>query len=167
VTTKPDHTDDLRRIRDALAAVTDPEIPVVSVVDLGLIDGVRLEAGRVTVRMLPTFVGCPALDVMRREIESAVRGAGFDEVAVEVAFDPPWTSERISPAGREKLRRFGVAPPHGPNRADIESNFHRVACPNCGSRDTRLESVFGPTLCRAIHYCDSCRQSFEHFKPVG
>lgn len=164
----PTNADPTTRVWAAITSVSDPEIPVLSVVELGIIDAVEVTDAGVRVRMLPTFVGCPALDLMREQITAAIRAAGFERVEIEVAFDPPWSSDRISPEGRRKLREFGVAPPSrceaGPA---VESNFHRVPCPRCGSSDTNLESLFGPTLCRAIHYCTRCRESFEHFKPVG
>ncbi|MFQ5430751.1 MAG: 1,2-phenylacetyl-CoA epoxidase subunit PaaD [Phycisphaerae bacterium] len=166
VTTRPD-ADDLRRVWDALSDVKDPEIPSVSLVELGMVPEVLLDAGRVVVRMLPTFAGCPALDTMREQIEHAVRGAGFEDVRVEVVFDPPWSTDRITTEGLAKLKAFGLAPPRrcGEAGAD-ERGLKDVACPYCGSTDTALESIFGPTLCRAIHYCNDCRQSFEQFKPV-
>lgn len=156
----------------ALAGVSDPEIPVLSVVDLGIINGVEVNAaGEVRVRMTPTFVGCPALELMQEQMADAIRAAGFAAVRVDVEFDPPWTSDRISETGLARLREFGLAPPaRSCERAAgpaIESNFVAVPCPLCGSRETDLESFFGPTLCRSIHYCRACRQSFEHFKPVG
>lgn len=168
MTPSPTTADPAARVWDAIATVSDPEIPILSVVELGIIDAVDVDGDHVKVRMLPTFVGCPALDLMRSQITAAIHSAGFPRVDVEVAFDPPWTSDRISPDGRERLRQFGVAPPAGSSAGTaVESNFHRVPCPRCGGRDTRLESLFGPTLCRAIHYCGTCRESFEHFKPVG
>jgi ring-1,2-phenylacetyl-CoA epoxidase subunit PaaD len=152
----------------ALASVSDPEIPPLSVVELGIIADVFMDGPMVVVQMMPTFAGCPALDVMRRNIAEAVGLAGFDDVRVDVVFDPPWTSDRISEAGRAKLKAVGLAPPAkdcGGGRVTLES-LEQAACPFCNSRDTVLESMFGPTLCRAIHYCNACRQSFEQFKPV-
>jgi ring-1,2-phenylacetyl-CoA epoxidase subunit PaaD len=118
--------------------------------------------------MTPTFAGCPALDVMRDSIAEAVRAEGYDDVRVDVVFNPPWTTDRITPDGRRKLKEFGLAPPGkcGTTGPSMES-LRQVACPYCDSTDTDLESIFGPTLCRAIHYCNACRQSFEQFKPVG
>ena len=160
-------TTDEARVWEALADVNDPEIPVLSVVDMGIIAGVDLDDGSVTVRMTPTFAGCPALDVMRNDIGRAVRDAGFERVRVEVVFDPPWSSDRISPEGRRKLKEFGLAPPGPACRGGLtEEVIARVTCPYCDSADTNLESIFGPTLCRAIHYCNACQQSFEQFKPV-
>lgn len=157
----------VRRAWAALEAVRDPEIPPVSVVDLGVIAAVRVEGGSLVVEMTPTFVGCPAVELMRQEIIRVLAEQGEEHTAVRLVFDPPWTSERITPAGREKLLAFGLAPPGTRPAAGEELvQLEVVRCPYCGSLDTALESIFGPTLCRSIHYCRACRQSFEHFKPV-
>ncbi|HYM52768.1 MAG TPA: 1,2-phenylacetyl-CoA epoxidase subunit PaaD [Candidatus Dormibacteraeota bacterium] len=160
----------------ALAEIADPEIPTISVVELGVIGQVAFTprpAGgeRLSVQLLPTFIGCPAIDIMQAQIGERLRALELvDEVAVEVSFAVPWTSDRISPAGREKLRTSGFAPPvHiGPSfDADQLLTMLPVAeCPYCGSRNTTLENPFGPTLCRAIYHCADCRQPFEQFKTV-
>lgn len=159
---------ELARIWKALDHVTDPEIPVISVVEMGIIADVVAVNGRISISMTPTFAGCPALDVMRENITHAVRAAGFDDVKVNVVFDPPWSSDRISEEGRRKLKEYGLAPParncSGVNLT--EAALSRVTCPYCNSLQTTLESIFGPTLCRAIHYCNACQQSFEQFKPI-
>jgi ring-1,2-phenylacetyl-CoA epoxidase subunit PaaD len=152
----------------ALAQVPDPEIPPVSLVDLGVVRGVRVEGERVHVELTPTFLGCPALEVMRDEIAAAVRGVGGDP-EVEVVADDPWTTDRITPAGREKLRAAGFAPPAprpagGLSLLQLQSGGFR--CPYCGSTETRLENLFGPTPCRSLRYCESCRQPFEQFKTI-
>lgn len=151
---------------EALAEVPDPEIPVVSVVDLGLVRRVELGSERLRVEILPTFVGCPAIDMIRATI--AERLAAFArDVAVDVSYAEPWTSDRITPEGRRKLRESGFAPPtplgSGPQLIAL---LPVAQCPHCGSRRTQLENAFGPTACRAIHYCTACRQPFEQFKQV-
>lgn len=156
----------LDRVWRAISTVTDPEIPVLSVVELGIIPDAWIADGRVTVQMCPTFAGCPALDLMRESIRSAVQAAGFPDVTVQVVFDPPWSSDRISEEGRRKLKEFGLAPPAKCGSGITEELIRRTSCPYCDSTNTTLESIFGPTLCRAIHYCNACRQSFEQFKPV-
>jgi len=150
----------------ALHDVHDPEIPTISVVDLGVVRSVETAPGRVRVELLPTFVGCPAIDVMRTSVER--RLAGFaDEVEVEITFAEPWTSERITPEGRRRLRASGFAPPSAqPDEDRLLPVLPVAECPFCGSSDTSLENAFGPTLCRAIYHCRSCRQPFEHFKAV-
>lgn len=153
---------------EALAEIPDPEIPVISIVDLGVVAGVRIEGDRVEVDFTPTFMGCPALDTMHRAMEDAIRALGA-EPDVRVVLDGSWTTDRITPAGREKLRAAGFAPPEPaaagmPTLIQLERGlFH---CPWCGSTDTRLDNVFGPTPCRSLRYCNACRQPFEQFKTI-
>jgi ring-1,2-phenylacetyl-CoA epoxidase subunit PaaD len=157
------------QVWEALAEIPDPEIPTISLVDLGVVRSVAVEGEQVRVDFTPTFLGCPALEVMQRLMEEAVRGIG-GEPEVVVRTDVPWTTDRITPEGREKLRESGFAPP-GPRPAsgllqltDIQRGPFR--CPYCGSTETRLDNIFGPTPCRSIRYCESCRQPFEQFKTV-
>ena len=164
-TAPPTRSDELARAWRALDAVKDPEIPVISVVDMGMIADVRREVGGIVVDMTPTFVGCPALDVIKADIRGAIEGLGHEEVSVRVVYDPPWTTERITDRGRRQLKEFGLAPP-GPTCGGGMPKLDAVPCPLCDSTDTALESIFGPTLCRSIHYCNACLQSFEHFKQV-
>jgi ring-1,2-phenylacetyl-CoA epoxidase subunit PaaD len=155
---------------EALAEVPDPEIPVVSVVDLGLVHRVELGGGRLRVELLPTFVGCPALELIRRSVADRLAGMAT-EVEVEMTFAVPWTSDRITAEGRRKLRGSGFAPPgpapssDGPLFTTITTRL-RATCPWCGSADTALENLFGPTLCRTLFWCNRCRQPFEQFKAV-
>jgi ring-1,2-phenylacetyl-CoA epoxidase subunit PaaD len=156
------------RVWEALAGVPDPEIPVISVVDLGVVRDVAVSDGRVRVEFTPTMLGCPALETMRAQMAEAIRGLGA-EPEVEVVNDDPWTTDRITAEGREKLRDSGFAPP-GPREAApvqlVQLQTGAFRCPYCGSADTRLENIFGPTPCRSIRYCDACRQPFEQFKTV-
>ena len=176
----------------ALADVPDPEIPAVSIVELGMVGEVEVGAAGIRVALLPTFVGCPALEIIRDTVEQRLGELGRP-VQVDVSFATPWTSDRISPAGREKLRGSGFAPPPHlregralpvldtwtrpapPATSDAPAidERHRddvdqegVACPYCGSTRTTLENIFGPTQCRSIHHCADCRQPFEAFKPI-
>ena len=152
----------------ALAEVTDPEIPVLSLVDLGVIKNVDVDGERIRVEFTPTFMGCPALERMRIEMEHAIEELGA-EARIDVVLDDSWSSDRISAEGREKLRAAGFAPP-APRTAEplrlvqLERGVFR--CPYCGSTDTKLENIFGPTPCRSIRYCAACRQPFEQFKTV-
>ena len=159
----------------ALAEIADPEIPAISLVDLGVIGGITFESlaeggERLSVALLPTFVGCPAIEVMRQQIDERLTDLGLaGEVAVELSFAVPWTSDRITPAGREALRSSGFAPPKQIGTTfsgDSLTVLPIVTCPYCASRNTTLENPFGPTLCRAIYHCADCRQPFEAFKPV-
>ena len=146
-------------ILDALRAVDDPEMPV-NIVDLGLVGDVRAEGDRVTVDLLPTFVGCHAWPVIEEQVRRQLAALpGVSAVEVRTRFDPPWTVERISPAGRDALRHFGITVPE-----DTNNPPH---CPFCGSADVQLESPFGPTRCKMIYHCAACRNPFEHLKRVG
>ena len=152
------------QVWEALEEIPDPEIPVVSLVELGVIRSVDVENGRVRIEFTPTFLGCPALEVMKRAMEEKIPGA-----EVQVIQDDSWSTDRITPAGREKLRAAGFAPPapreaSTPKLVQLQANVFR--CPYCGSTETRLENIFGPTPCRSLRYCESCRQPFEQFKTI-
>jgi ring-1,2-phenylacetyl-CoA epoxidase subunit PaaD len=152
----------------ALGEIADPEIPVISLVELGVVRDVQVDGDRVHVEFTPTFLGCPALEVMRRAMTEKVEALGA-EADVEVVADESWSTDRISPAGREKLRAAGFAPPApraaGPTTlVQLQSKAFR--CPYCGSTETRLENIFGPTPCRSLRYCDACGQPFEQFKTI-
>ena len=152
----------------ALGGVMDPEIPAVSITEMGMVLDVRAEHKDVWVTILPTFTGCPAIDVIVHDVEQAVAGVeGVEGVHVKLVHDPPWSTERISPEGRTKLQQSGLAPPAAGPVLVTDIRLPEVAvCPFCGSRDTANENPFGPTPCRAIYYCRSCRNPFEQFKPV-
>ena len=156
-----------KQVWAALAEIPDPEIPVVSLVDLGVVRDVRVEGERVHVEFTPTFLGCPALEVMRDRMAAKIAELGA-EPDVEVVLDDSWSTDRITAAGREKLRAAGFAPPAprsatAPTLIQLRRGFR---CPYCGSTDTRLDNLFGPTPCRSIRYCESCRQPFEQFKTI-
>ena len=154
-------------ILDWLKEVKDPEIPVISLIDLGVITDVSIEEdGKIKVDMTPTFSGCPAMDYMKKDIEGVLEKRGVKSYEVNMTFDTPWSSNRISDKGREALKNFGLAPPPKYDIiVDIEM-LERVECPYCESRETELKTPFGPTLCRSLHYCNSCQQAFEQFKPL-
>jgi ring-1,2-phenylacetyl-CoA epoxidase subunit PaaD len=152
----------------ALEQIPDPEIPVVSLVDLGVIRSVDVSGGQVRVELTPTFLGCPALEAMTRALAETVASLG-GEPDVRVIQDDSWSTDKITPAGREKLRAAGFAPPapreaSAPRLVQLRSSVFR--CPYCGSTDTSLENIFGPTPCRSLRYCESCRQPFEQFKTI-
>jgi ring-1,2-phenylacetyl-CoA epoxidase subunit PaaD len=143
-------------VRSVLATVHDPEIPTVSIVDLGLVHDITVELDRFAVELLPTFVACPALEVIRATVIDAL--AVFDRpVDVSFTFAVPWTTDRLTPAGADGLRRAGIAPPAEPSA---------VRCPYCDSDRVAMDSLFGPALCRSLFYCRDCRQPFEAFKPI-
>lgn len=147
------------RVHEALGEVMDPELPVCAITDLGMVERVAVSDDAVEVDLLPTFVGCPALDVIREDVEGTLGGlADGRGVRVRFVFDPPWTTDRMNDRAREALKGYGVAAPV----LQIA-----VPCPYCGSGDTTLESEFGPTPCRSVRYCNACRNPFERFKPKG
>ncbi len=151
---------------DALAGIPDPEIPVISIVDLGVIRGVEVENGNVRVEFTPTFLGCPALEVMRDAMADKIRELGA-EPDVRVVLDDSWSTDKITPAGREKLRASGFAPPAPRSATSVVQLTGAIfRCPYCGSTDTKLENIFGPTPCRSLRYCNDCRQPFEQFKTI-
>lgn len=142
-----------------LEEVPDPEIPVISLVDLGIIRGVTSGPQGVTVTVTPTYSGCPATTVINLEIEAALRGHGVSEVTLERQLSPAWTSAWISETGREKLKAYGIAPPG-------RSENDPVSCPQCGSKDTERVSFFGSTPCKAAFRCKACLEPFDHFKCI-
>ena len=152
----------------ALAEIPDPEIPVISLVDLGVIREVEVEDERVRVEFTPTFLGCPALEAMRDAMAAQIRSLG-GKPQIDVILDDSWSTDKITPAGREKLRTAGFAPPAPrsagtPKLVQLQSKAFR--CPYCGSLETRLENIFGPTPCRSLRWCEGCRQPFEQFKTI-
>jgi ring-1,2-phenylacetyl-CoA epoxidase subunit PaaD len=151
----------------ALAEIPDPEIPVVSLVDLGVVKGVEVENGTVHVDFTPTFMGCPALEAMRQAMEAKIAELGA-EPEVNVRLDDSWSTDDITAEGREKLRVAGFAPPtpRPAGTIDLVQLQRGFRCPYCGSTSTRLENIFGPTPCRSIRYCEDCRQPFEQFKTI-
>lgn len=158
---------EVSRIWDAIATVMDPEIPVLSVVDLGIITDVELQPeGLVTVRMTPTFSGCPAIRLMEKQVKDAVEALGYDRVDVATNFDTTWSSNRISEKGREIIKNFGLAPPPKYKDQPDLGLLQHTACPHCNSENTTMKTPFGPTLCRSMHYCYDCLQAFEQFKPI-
>ena len=157
---------------DVLREVLDPEVPALSVVDLGIVRGIEVEGDDVTVTVTPTYSGCPAMREIEREILAALGRAGHPRAAVRTVYSPPWTTDWISDEGRRKLREYGIAPP-GPAPADDETLVSitpraraAIPCPFCGSASTSLKSEFGSTACKAMLFCDECRQPFEAFKAI-
>lgn len=167
MTTTPAPTE--QTVLDALREVVDPEIPTISIVDLGIVRAVAVDATGIHVEIIPTFIGCPAIGVICDDVRARLR-AFNTPVDVRVCYDEPWTSERITPHGRACLQAAGFAPPTHLRPAaggTFPLPLHAaVPCPYCHARTTRLENPFGPTLCRAIYYCTACKQPFEHFKAV-
>lgn len=154
-------------VLEALQDVKDPEIPTISVVDLGIITGVEVnDENYVKVTMTPTFSGCPALKIMENMVKERIELMNISGVEVTTNFDKPWNTNMISPKGIEGLKKHGLAPPEKHNGLVQIEILEKVKCPHCGSRNTTLKTPFGPTLCRSMHYCNECLNAFEQFKPV-
>ena len=156
------------RVWEALAEIPDPEIPVISLVDLGVVRDVEVAGRSVRVEFTPTFLGCPALEVMRDAMARKISELG-GEPEIQVIMDDSWSTDRITPEGRQKLRESGFAPPAPraagtPRLVQLQSKAFR--CPYCGSTETKLDNIFGPTPCRSLRWCEGCRQSFEQFKTI-
>ncbi len=163
------------QVWDWLAEVPDPEIPVISVTDLGIVRDVTLEGETVVVTVTPTYSGCPATSVINFEIEKALRAHGVTDLRLERQLDPPWTTDWLKPEARAKLRAYGIAPPIDGSRAEgvVAGRIRRltgealvVPCPRCGSKDTKKVSQFGSTPCKAAYQCQSCLEPFDYFKCI-
>jgi ring-1,2-phenylacetyl-CoA epoxidase subunit PaaD len=153
------------KVIEALQAVKDPEIDSISIVELGMLEELEIQTDRVLIKLLPTFMGCPALDIIKTNVINAVSTIeGVENVEVKFIFHPPWTSDRVTELGREKLKEFGIAPPP---RHIADTGEWQADCPYCGSTYTTMENLFGPTACRSILYCRSCKNPFEAMKPVS
>ncbi len=154
------------------ATVTDPELPMLTLADLGVLRSVSEAEGRVVVAITPTYTGCPAMDTMRDDLEHALVSAGYPDVEIRTQLSPAWTSDWISAAGREKLAAAGIAPPgaaprrSGPIPLTLSAPVARVSCPHCGSADTEEQSRFGATACKALRRCRTCLEPFEHVKEI-
>lgn len=154
------------QVWQTLAQIPDPEIPVINIVEMGIVRQVSLAPGRVEVSMTPTFSGCPALHVIRDNIQKAVEGLGV-QATVHTVLAPAWSTDWITPEAKEKLRVYGIAPPKPATAVSlIQLDLEPVRCPRCGSLNTSIKNTFGPTLCKAIHVCNDCREPFESFKPL-
>lgn len=154
-----------QEITDLLEAVKDPEIPVISIRELGVLRDVAVKEGSVEVTITPTYSGCPAMDVMKFDVEKALRDAGIERFSVKQVLSPAWTTDWISESGRKKLLDYGIAPP--PHSADIRAlkgGAPAISCPLCGSNDTELLSQFGSTACKALYRCKACKEPFDLFK---
>ncbi len=154
-------------IWDVLNQVMDPEIPVISVVDLGIVRDVHEDEGQFEVIVTPTYTGCPATKQIETDIRKALDEAGFEQADMRISLSPAWTTEWITPRGREQLKAFGIAPPEGSaGKRALFSGDANVACPRCGSRDTEQISEFGSTACKSLWHCHDCSEPFDHFKAI-
>jgi ring-1,2-phenylacetyl-CoA epoxidase subunit PaaD len=157
------------QVYDALQQVQDPEIPVLSVIDLGMITGVSFdEVHTLHIKMIPTYAACPAVNFIRNKIKDDLAAILNCDVKIEVHIDKTinWNSNMLGETAKEKLRTFGIAAPRTIDHTREMEYFDGTPCPHCTSENTVLKTPFGSTLCRAIHYCNNCKQAFEHFKPI-
>jgi ring-1,2-phenylacetyl-CoA epoxidase subunit PaaD len=167
-----DVRDDLDAARKIAAAVPDPELPMVTLADLGILRDVTAEGGRLVVTVTPTYSGCPALREIANDLRYQLGQAGFADVTVRTALAPAWSSDWITPQGRAKLREAGIAPPnaaaaHGPVSLTLTATRREpVPCPRCGSRDTTQTAAFSATACKALFRCDACLEPFEYVKVI-
>lgn len=150
-----------------LEEVKDPEIPVISLVDLGVITNITIQDEQVDITMTPTFIGCPAIDYMKQDISDVLNKHGINQHSVTVSLKDSWNSDKVTEKGKKALKAFGLAPPpvHNNLIEDLDILEH-AECPNCDSTNTTLKSPFGPTLCRSLHHCNNCGEAFESFKPI-
>ncbi|MEU6952260.1 1,2-phenylacetyl-CoA epoxidase subunit PaaD [Streptomyces sp. NPDC045714] len=155
-------------LRDLAGSVPDPELPVLTLAELGVLRDVRLDGpGRVTVQLTPTYTGCPAIEAMSADIERVLHDHGVPDVSVVTVLAPAWSTDDISAEGRRKLAEFGIAPPRAHSAADGPVPLTlSVRCPHCGSTDTELLSRFSSTACKALRRCVACREPFDHFKEL-
>ena len=157
---------DTQRIYELLESVTDPEIPVLSIRDMGIIRDVIIENGKVTVKITPTYTGCPAMDMIGMQIKAALGEAGYD-AEVETILAPAWSTDWMSEAGKQKLRAYGIAPPMPKQSVCNDRLFaaeEAIQCPRCDSWHTHRISEFGSTACKALYQCDDCKEPFDYFK---
>ncbi len=154
------------QIYEWLQDVKDPEIPVLSLVDLGVITEVNVDGDHVKIEMTPTFVGCPALDYMKAEVETLLKSKGIKNAQVEVNYKKAWSSDLISEKGRAALKKYGFAPPASAHVFADLGILENAICPRCNKVNTEMKSPFGPTLCRSMYYCNDCHEAFEQFKAI-
>ena len=155
------------KIRQWLKEVSDPEIPVLSLLDMGIITNINISSeGKVRVDMTPTFAGCPAIDYMKNDVIRVLEENGVENPEVNVSFETQWNTNMITEKGKKALKEFGLAPPPKHNLQVNLDIIKDAKCPYCDSDDTEMKSPFGPTLCRSLHYCNNCKQAFQQFKPV-
>lgn len=156
----------IKAIWDILSLVEDPEIPVISVVDLGIIRDVREEEGKIVVDITPTYSGCPATQVIDEAVKEALRDAQIDPFETRTVLSPPWSTAMLSDAGRQKLKDYGIAPPadESTDKLALMGEERQITCPNCGSVDTKMVSQFGSTPCKAHFKCNECYEPFDYFK---
>ena len=154
-------TDSISRARQAIATVVDPEIPVLTIEDMGIVRAVSADGESVSVDITPTYSGCPAMDQIASDITAALDSAGFSNISINTVYSPAWTTDWMSESGKRKLEQYGIAPP-----GSVDAEPTGVRCPRCSSEETSVVSAFGSTACKALMVCDSCREPFDLFKAL-
>ena len=157
------NTTETARLFDILSSVVDPEIPVLTLQDLGVLRDISVDGSEVTVTITPTYAGCPAMENMRADIESTLATAGYKQVVVQQKLSPAWTTDWMSQSGREKLRAYGIAPPVS---TTCGQSMGQIECPQCNSAEVKRISEFGSTACKALYQCQDCREPFDYFKCI-
>ena len=149
-----------------LETVEDPEVPVLDVVNMGVVRKVEVSDGAVKITITPTYSGCPAMDVIGENIKTTLAQKGVNKLEVDLVISPPWTTDWLTPIARQRLKEYGIAPPveGSPDKNKLLTEDTIVSCPNCGSKDTKMVSIFGSTACKAHYKCNSCLEPFDYFK---
>lgn len=157
----------MEKVWELISEVPDPEIPVLTLTDLGIVKDVEINGAEVQVTITPTYIGCPAMQVFEDDIVAKLKEGGFDEVSVKTRLTPAWTTDWMTEEGKRKLKEYGIAPPEGSADKSILSGQERfVECPHCGSKQTKLVSQFGSTPCKSLHQCEDCKEPFDYFKCI-
>jgi len=162
---KPDFIGIEELVWERLSLIPDPEVPVISILDLGVVRDVRYDGTTLKIVITPTYTGCPAMNLFVAEIKAAMHDQGFDNVEIKTVYSPAWTTDWLSPLAKEKLRQYGIAPPV--KDTDVDNPFAPapvIPCPGCDSEDTKLISQFGATACKSLYSCNTCKEPFEYFK---
>ena len=155
-----------RRLFDILEGVKDPEIPVLNVVEMGIVRDASEHEGGVRVTITPTYSGCPAMDTIANDIVAELKRHDIDKVQVDTVFAPPWTTDWMTDSAKQKMRKYGIAPPNKSCASPFKDPNAHTSCPYCGGVNTELRSAFGSTACKALHYCNQCHEPFEYFKCI-
>jgi ring-1,2-phenylacetyl-CoA epoxidase subunit PaaD len=158
---------EIERIKNLLAEVSDPEIPVLSILDMGIVRRIEETDEGYRVDITPTYSGCPAMKTIEEEVIAHLKSKGYNNISVRTIFDEVWTTDWMSEEGKNKLKEYGIAPPGNTEEGSLfDTATKTVQCPFCNSMKTKLTSHFGSTACKSLHYCDECNQPFEHFKCI-
>ncbi len=159
---------DTKSILQLLSNIPDPEIPVINIVEMGIVRNVEFSGDELLVKITPTYSGCPAMKAIEDDIVAELKAKGFEKVSVKKIYNPAWSTDWLTEEAKRKLKEYGIAPPEGKSEEDFYKDLitNPVHCPFCNSKDTKLTSEFGSTACKSLHFCNECQQPFEHFKCI-